>query len=234
MRRSRLTALTLGALMPLLPQCVTRTQGIEVDVAYRPAATPAALQTGTGYRVRLERALIVFGEVELMRCDNFARALWNFLGPQKARAHAPTTPTRLGAPLVIDLMESSGVPVFAGTLRPPPGRYCGLRAVGAPAGRDAMGSSDPDMLETTLLLQGRLEQGNGIDMGPIDLRIGDRLEWELSFGEPLLLDEARSIAVAVVLDQTAWLDGVDFAPQDETAVRSKLLENVGSYMEASL
>ena len=236
MRRSSVYALPLALGVLALPHCVTMTDGIEVDVAYQPAPTPAALQTGTGHRVRLERALIVFGEIELLRCDNFVRTLWKLFGPGTAMAHTPIAPTRLGVPFIIDLMESTGTPIFAGTLRPPPGRYCGVRAVGTPASQDSAGFSERtrEMLDTTLLIQGRLEEGDGIDMGPIDLRVQERLVWELSFAEPLVLEEVKSVGVVVAFDQADWFGGIGFAPHDPAAVERELIENVGSSLEASL
>ena len=90
------------------------------------------------------------------------------------------------------------------------------------------------MLETTLLIQGRLEEGDGIDRGPIDLRVQDRLEWELSFEEPLVLEEIGSVGVVVAFDQAEWFAGIGFVPHDPAAVKRQLVENVGSSLEASL
>ena len=123
-----------------LPHCMASTDGIEVDVAYEAAAMPQAVLTDMGYRVKLDRALIALGQVELLECDNSARQLWRLFVPGRARAHEESTPTSLGIPMIIDLMESSGEALFAGTLRPPPGRYCGIRVVGAPADADAIGA----------------------------------------------------------------------------------------------
>ena len=106
----------------VLPQCMRVTDGIEVDVAYLAEPTPLEIRTDLGYRVRLDRALIAVGQVELVRCDDFVAELLGLFRAARARAHVLDTPTSLGEPLVLDLMEGAGTPEYAGTMKPPPGR----------------------------------------------------------------------------------------------------------------
>jgi len=220
----------------LLPQCMRVTDGIEVDVAYQPAATPAAVRTDMGYRVRLERALIAVGRVELIRCDNFVADLWNLVGPARAKAHEFTSPTSLGVPLVIDLMESAGVPLFAGTIRPPPGRYCGIRIVGMPADQDAEGLTNEnlDMMESSVFIAGRVETEEGHDQGSLLAQIGDLVQCELPFEQPLVFTGPILESVSIQIDHTKWFDGIDFALQDSLAVRQQITENVRSSLQAVL
>ncbi|MFW2387189.1 MAG: hypothetical protein ACN4G0_02560 [Polyangiales bacterium] len=220
----------------LLPQCMRVTDGIEVDVAYQPAATPAAVRTDMGYRVRLERALIAVGRVELIRCDNFVADLWNLVGPARAKAHEFTSPTSLGVPLVIDLMESAGVPLFAGTIRPPPGRYCGIRIVGMPADQDAEGLTEEnlDMMESSVFIAGRVETEDGHDQGSLLAQIGDLVQCELPFERPLVFTGPILESVSIQIDHTKWFDGIDFALQDSLAVRQQITENVRSSLQAVL
>ena len=222
--------------MALLPNCMRVTEGIELDVAYQPAATPAAVRTDLGYRVRLERAIIAFGRVELIRCDNFVLDLWKLVGAAQARAHEFSSPTSLGVPLVIDLMESAGVPLFAGTLRPPPGRYCGIRVTGMPADQDAEGLTDAnlDMTENSVLIAGRVEDESGQATSALIATISDVLPCEMRFDRPLVFDGPTLESVSIQIDHRKWFDGIDFALQGSSAVQQRITENVRSSLQAVL
>ncbi len=225
-------ALLLGA---TLPRCVRVTDGIEVDVAYQPEATPAQVQTDMGYRVRLTQALIVLGRIELLRCDNFVVDLWRLLAPARASAHEFETPTSLGVPVVLDLVESAGVPLYAGTLRPPPGKYCGIRLIGMPADQDAEGLTEENafMMEHSVLVSGTIEDSQGPE-SPIEAAIAEVLSCELEFERPLELGGPGLESVAIVIDHRRWFDGIDFALLDGHAVRERLTENVRSSFRALL
>jgi len=212
------------------------TDGIEVDVAYQLAATPAAVRTDAGYRVRLERALIVVGKVELLRCDNFVLDLWELVAPARAKAHEFSSPTSLGVPLVIDLMESAGIPLFAGTLRPPPGSYCGLRVLGTPADQDAEGLTDEtlDMMQNSVLVAGQVEDESTGEETPLLARIWEVLDCEVRFDRPLVFDSPVLESVSIQIDHTSWFDGIDFAQQDSNAVQQQITENVRSSLQAVL
>ena len=229
-----IAALLVG--MALLPNCMRVTDGIEVDVAYQPASTPAAIRTDMGYRVRLERSMIAVGRVELIRCDNSVLDLWKLVAPARARAHEFTSPTSLGVPLVIDLMESAGVPLFAGTMRPPPGRYCGIRVVGMPADEDAAGltGENLDMMQHSVLVAGRVEDADGGNDRALLARIWEVLPCEMTFDRPLVFDGPVLESVSIQIDHHSWFDGIDFALQDSNAVQQQITENVGSSLQAVL
>ena len=222
--------------MALLPNCMRVTEGIEVDVAYQPAATPAAVRTDLGYRVRLERAMIAVGRVELIRCDNFVLDLWKLVTAARAKAHEFSSPTSLGVPLVIDLMESAGVPLFAGTLRPPPGRYCGIRVTGMPADQDAEGLTDEnlDMTQNSVFIAGRVEDETGDAPSALLAQIWEILPCEMRFDRPLVFDGPALESVSIQIDHRKWFDGIDFALQDSTAVQQRITENVRSSLQAVL
>jgi len=235
MRSSLLLTVALLSVASL-PHCMRVTDGIEVDVAYQPAATPAAVRTDAGYRVRLERALIVVGKVELLRCDNFVLDLWELVAPARAKAHEFSSPTSLGVPLVIDLMESAGVPLFAGTLRPPPGSYCGLRVLGMPADQDAEGLTDEtlDMMQNSVLIAGQVEDESTGEETPLLARIWEVLDCEVRFDRPLVFDSPVLESVSIQIDHTSWFNGIDFALQDSNAVQQQITENVRSSLQAVL
>ena len=231
--RSRL--LISGVLVLLLPKCMRVTDGIEVDVSYQPAATPAQIRTDLDYGVALDRALLVVGQVELIRCDSFAAELWRHFGPARARAHVLEAPTSLGEPLVLDLMESVGGAEYAGTMKPPPGRYCGVRVLATPAGADAAGltSKDQEMVANTVLAEGRVEwaPANGAMLSTL---IEGPLLLELFFEEPLVLDRPGVEYVNIQIDHRTWFDGIDFAVLSSNAVRERVTDNVRSSLAVVL
>jgi hypothetical protein len=233
MRSSSLIAIALFSVVSL-PHCMRVTNGIEVDVAYQPEETPAQIRTDMGYRVALERALIVISKVELIRCDNFVMDLWELVAPARAKAHTLETPTSLGVPLIIDLMESAGTPQFAGTMKPPPARYCGIRVLGMPADPDAVGLTDEnlDMMQHSVLVTGRVIDTTNGEESPLLVRIWEVLNCEMMFDSPLVLDSPIFETVSIQIDHTSWFDGIDFALQSEDAVQRKLTENIRSSLRA--
>lgn len=235
MRSSSAVAVALWSLA-WLPQCMQVTDGIEVDVAYQSKATPLQIRTDMGYRVRLERALIVIGEVELLRCDNFVLDLWQLLGPARARAHVLVSPTSLGVPYVLDLIETAGTPVFAGTLRPPPGSYCGIRVVGMPATEQAEGLTEKnrDVLEHTMFAAGHVTDSSTGAEWPLEVKMGEPLPCEMRFDRALVFDEPMLESISIEIDQTSWFDGIDFASLDQDAVHERITKNLRSSLKASI
>ena len=235
MKSRLLIAMALLNLVSLV-HCMRVTNGIEVDVAYQPEATPAQIRTDMGYRVALERALIVVGKVELIRCDNFVADLGKLLAPARARAHVLDTPTSLGVPLIIDLMESAGAPEFAGTMKPPPGRYCGIRVLGMPADQDAVGLSDEnlDMMQHSVLVAGQVTDETSGEETPLLARIWEVLQYEMPFDHPLVFDSPVLGNVSIQIDHRKWFDGIDFASQSPDAVQRQITENVRSSLQAVL
>ena len=235
MRSSLLITLALFAAVTL-PHCMRVTDGIEVDVAYQPEATPAQIRTDMGYRVSLDRALIVVGKVELLKCDNFVADLWGLFSPARARAHVLDTPTSLGVPIVIDLMESAGTPEFAGTLKPPPGRYCGMRVLGMPADPDASGLTDEnlEMMQHSALLHGRVVDTTNGEESPLLARVWEVFDCEMRFDRPLVFDGPMLERVSIQIDHTSWFDGIDFALESSDAVQRQITHNIRSSLRAVL
>ncbi|MGB5812001.1 MAG: hypothetical protein WBG86_15790 [Polyangiales bacterium] len=230
--RSNATRFACMALV-LLTACTRTTDGIEVDIAYQTPPTPQAVRTDMEYKVWLDRALLVLGPVELVECDNFARTVWGLFTAGRARAHAPETPTSLGVPFVLDLLEEGGFGYVVGTIRPPPGRYCGIRVIGAPADGDAANlKGNLEMLESSVFLSGEIEPPDGAERTPFFVQVQDPLVRELRFEEPLVFDSPRSVSVSVRIDHIRWFDGIDFAQLGIAAVQERLTENIVSSMTA--
>lgn len=219
-----------------LPRCMRVTEGIEVDVAYQPEATPAQIRTDLGYRVALDRALIVVGQVELLRCDNFVMDLWALFRPGRARAHVGDTPTSLGMPLVLDLVESTGTPQPAGTLKPPPGRYCGIRVLGMPADPDAFGLTDEnlDMMQNSVLITGRIVDTTDGSESALHASVWEVFDCRMRLSRPLVFDSPIVEQIAIRIDHTSWFDGIDFAHESSDAVQRKITENIRSSLRAVL
>ncbi len=219
-----------------LPQCMRVTDGIEVDLAYLTEPTPFEIRTDLGYRIRLDRALVAVGQVELIRCDNSVADLWELFGAARARAHVLDTPTSLGEPLVLDLMEGAGTPEYAGTMKPPPGRYCGVRLVGMPADADAPGldEKNQEMTEHTVLVEGRVRAEGEETQTELFVPITDLLECELPLDRPLVFESPIVENISIRIDHRSWFDGIDFALLSEDAVRERITENVQSSLQAAL
>ncbi|MGB5365599.1 MAG: hypothetical protein WBN14_04990, partial [Polyangiales bacterium] len=136
----------------------------------------------------------------------------------------------------IDLMESAGVPLFAGTLRPPPGRYCGIRVIGMPADQDAEGLTDEnlDMMQNSVVIAGRVEDEAGEDQTALLAEIWEILPCEMRFDRPLVFDGPVVESVSIQIDHTKWFDGIDFALQDSPSVQQQINENIRSSLRAVL
>ena len=235
MRFSLPIAIALWSVLAL-PHCSRFTDGIEVDVAYQPSATPAQIRTDMQYRVALEEAMIAVGKVELIRCDNFVMDFLGLFAPAQAKAHVLDTPTSLGEPLVLDLMESAGTPLFAGTMKPPPGRYCGIRVLGMPADADAAGLTDENlkMMQHSVVVSGRIVDTTNGEESTLAAHVGEVLDCEMRFDRALVFDSPIAETVSIQIDHTSWFDGIDFARQSQDAVQRQITENVRSSLKAVL
>ena len=121
--------------------------------------------TVQGHRVTLTRAYVTLQSVELRPCPRTTRA-WRWLRALSpigtAEAHTVTNPLRLGTPHVSGLSQVEAAALELGTLQPPPGSYCTVFPVFAPADSDAEGlPSDVNMTGQTLLLEGEVVPASG-------------------------------------------------------------------------
>lgn len=119
------------------------------------ASEPIMLEVMTGELVEVKEAKIVLSAVEFLTCDEYERPnLPGFslrrllLG--EAHAHGPTTPTRIGTPHAIDLLDGAHS-LQIGQFQPPPGEYCALRLHFGQGDDDVLGLADPAELEGTSL-----------------------------------------------------------------------------------
>jgi hypothetical protein len=135
--------------------------GIEVGFQLQSAEAGLAAVDIGGRSVSIERGFLTTVSLGLEPCDAAAHAGRSRLGAVllgTAHAHTPTTPTRLGVPIVQDLR--SGDPSSPGLIRPPPGRYCAVRWAVGPADDDALGlAGAPGMAGMTARVEGTFEGG---------------------------------------------------------------------------
>lgn len=116
-------------LMTLAAGCAARDGGIEVEVQARVEHPVGA---------DLVVAAVALEQVALVPCVEASR--WRWLSPiSTAWAHgghgeSPTGPLVVAAPMLVDLRTAE--PQALAVLRPPPGRYCGLRLGFAPSSTD--------------------------------------------------------------------------------------------------
>jgi hypothetical protein len=137
---------------------------------------------------------------------------------------------------VLDLMESAGAPQFAGTLKPPPGEYCGMRVLGMPADPDAAGLTDEnlEMMQHSVLVTGRVIDTETGEEAPLAVRIWEVFDCPMQLDEALVFNQPILETIAVQIDQTRWFDGIDFAQLSQDAVHEQITENVRSSLRAVL
>ena len=203
-----------------LQGCVMVTDGIELQVAYQAPGTPIGLSTDMGYRVSLDEAYIAFESLALVTCPSELK-------------HTATTPTKMGAPVVIDLVKNTGAPIGVGTLRPAPGQYCGVRLSVARADGDAVGMPEGKDTIAGVVIEGLATRAQ--TQAPVTLAVESLNVRELSFAEPLELgSDALDAAVVVRVDHLRWFDGIAFEDDAQHVVRTSVLDNVEASFEVSV
>jgi hypothetical protein len=174
------------ALAALLAGCVwsEHEDGIRVDVAVTHEHVPAAGPDAHAY--------VALASIEILPC----------VGARHGRG----TPTRLGVPLVEDLLARAPAQAEPlGTLGAPPGRYCSARVTIGPADSDAIGLPGADMVGLSALLAGASCATSKSAVVTLDppVEVGD---------------DAREAELVLVVDSTAALAGVDASTRDAGCV----------------
>lgn len=224
-RRTLAVSVFAGAFVGL-GRCGGYEPGIEVELALQAAPATSAFDTDLGFRIRLEEAMLMIDSLELVRCSPVARRApsradphsgpgpgprWSQLTIAKAWAHVDEHPTATGAVPRLNAMHSTGAPVEAGILRPPPGRYCALRVTPPP---------DSAVLHV---------RGTAVDVDSehaFDIEAPTDQSIEIPLTEALVLSATkRSAGLVIVIDQHRWLDGIDFDQTDEIDRARQAVDN---------
>lgn len=197
-------------------------------VAYAPG-------TDLGYVVRIDRAAITVGAIEIVPCEgatasftSAARWLddarsWSLV--RTAHAHTESSAVRIGTPHVLDLTAPSGA-LRLGTLEPPLGSYCGLNVVLAPADADAEGlPAETDMVGWTLAVEGSIEEPGGAVIALAARDAGAR-PISLSFEPAMAVDADARLTILLEVQVAASLDGIDFASIDDEEQGAAILSRL--------
>lgn len=215
--------------------------------------------TDNGWRIALRHGYVVISAVELLRpaalsvrspassdllawLEPFRPATWI----PTAQAHTKGSPTRLGAPSVIDLLDPDGAGLELGILEPPPGTYDRLRVTIAPADDDAAHRpSDIDMVDRTVALSGTAVRG--VDSLEFSITMAATDSVEIPFAAPngttgatlqplgvigsrLHLAGGEQFSAGIGMTYDRWFEGVDFAHDAPAARDARVLSNImGSF-----
>ncbi len=112
-----------------------------------------------GIEYEIEEFVVVVSAVELHLCE-VAANFW--ISP--AYAHVPSSATRLGTPVVDDVMRTGGFARIFGEIAPPSGRYCEVWVVITPADDDVVNLTNvglEDVFEKSAVAVGRWREGAG-------------------------------------------------------------------------
>lgn len=210
---------------------------VTVTIGAEPAAAgdgSLELQTDMGYTVTLDRAYLSLGAVEIHGCNEGASGalLERWFGPKLALAHGLSSPTRIGAPLVVSLLAKGDTPEVFGTLLPPPGKYCSTHVEIEAADRDARALPDDlDIVGATLDVAGTWSKADDSAQN-FELRTSTSSERTIDQGFSLSRDERqKTLALRAVVAHA--FDGVDFATQTESEQVATVLSNIGAGLEIS-
>jgi hypothetical protein len=111
-----------------------------------------------GTIIEIRELYLVIYALEVHRCVEARSSLERLSPISEAHAHVPSSATRLGIPVVVDLLGRPGRARAVGEIAPPTGTYCKLYAIVAPADEDAMNPTRvarDAIAERSLLVRGR-------------------------------------------------------------------------------
>jgi hypothetical protein len=219
------------------PSCSSSEAGLAVDVQLvSPRAGSAPIVSDRGYTVSVERGYLAVGSAELEGCATARRPSFDLpWGPSVAFAHTMSSPTRIGSPSVLSLVDQESAEQPFGSLGPPPGEYCSLRVGLEPADADAAGlPSDVDLVGVTLWLEGTYRDSSGTEKA-FSVASAKALEESVPFDELELGDDAeQEVTLAVSIPTSHWFDGIDLATTDDEQIADLVLDNVRASLEVSV
>ena len=212
-------------------------EGITVSFGAMPLSTTQKLPAGNktfktteGVQITLKKAFLVIWSVKLeTECNSSNFVQWfDWLIPQ-AFAHAQATPTQLGVPNVIDLLNADGNLLKLGEIYPPPSTYCGATVELMKADEDTQYlPKETPMLNKVLYIEGEYIPIGKSDAIPfiIDLSKTPRPR-NLKFPVSLILSSTKRAAqINFQINYDRWFDGVDFNMLDQESQKDFLLNNV--------
>lgn len=204
--------------------------------------TPVSFTTDLGFQVTLTRAFVTFSAVELERCT--PPSVWRGLKSalySEAHAHTPSTPTRLGDPTVVDLLEARSAPVRLGTLGPPPADYCIAKVTAGPADGHASGLPDlAQLLGSSVYFEGTFVGTGQAEAQSFTLRAEGSTSARPTFergavARPLsLTGQSTRADVLLSLPFLRWFDGVDLEGSPAEAQATQVLDQLTGSLAATV
>jgi hypothetical protein len=224
---------------------VTPGTAIHTHISHEPSAsvsnTPSPgkqFLNNNGVTIELTTAYLVIGEIDLRsNCSSspFASLLNNMLNLviPGAYAHTISSPTTLGEPLVINIMNNDSEEPEFGDFSPAAGAYCGVTVHAHPADADARDLPETFSMEGLVLhLEGNYDAGGGATAFAIDI-MEEPEHADLAFPADLVLSASNLEAEVIVnIAYDTWFNDVtmaDLAANDDAAV-TQLLENITASM----
>ncbi len=191
------------AMLMLVPACADVPSRTEIPVRF--AGTPFESTD----EIALTEARVTITSVELLPCDSVAARLSRWVIPA-AHAHVDATPTRLGAPVVLDALDDETFRM--GTFTPSGGQFCGLYVLVTPADDDAL-LVDDRTLGNTLTLRGSRRSE------PVDQTTA--LSYDRTFPLDPPLDGGVPVALQGTFDPNVWMRNADELPWDDEFLLSQ-------------
>ncbi|UCB56063.1 MAG: hypothetical protein JSW45_05915 [Thiotrichales bacterium] len=208
-----------------------------------PASTVTTTPTGKqfvndqGVSIVLTSAWLTLSEMELRTdcgASPFARLRDTVLGliVPVANAHTESTPTKLGTPLVVNLLNPDSEELEFGHFSPAPGNYCGITVHMHPADADARSlPSTFSMIGLVLHLEGSYDNGSGATAFTVDITLEPE-HADIAFPAIISLSEGNlNDEIHLNIEYQTWFETFDatlfaaLVAGDPSAV-SRLLDNV--------
>ncbi|MCB0307906.1 MAG: hypothetical protein KDD48_00925 [Bdellovibrionales bacterium] len=199
---------------------------------------PRVFTTDLDYQITLEKAYIALASAELSGCHESTRLmrpgmLWEaFVG--NAMAHSEGSSTRIGVPIIKNILGADMSLVEWGTFEPAPGNYCHLSLTLEPADSDAMFlPSDIDMVGKTIYLSGSYVPPGGGSGVPFVVTSSELRTQEIHFHDDndqevevtyTVADPMQQLTVGMRYDY--WFDQVDFQTMNASGIENQVLTNV--------
>lgn len=203
-------------------------------------ATPGKqFDNDQGVTIELTSAYLTISEMDLRTncsASPFARlldAVYELVIPV-AHAHTESTPTKLGTPLVVNVLNPDTEELEFGHFSPPPASYCGITVHMHPTDADARDlPTTLSMVGLVLRLEGNYDDGLG--GGPVAFTIETAIEPEhadIAFPATIVLSASNLTDEAHLnIEYHTWFNGFDatgmasLAAADPTTV-ADLLDNI--------
>ncbi|EIJ41471.1 hypothetical protein BegalDRAFT_0553 [Beggiatoa alba B18LD] len=187
-----------------------------------------------GVKITLKTAYLVIWSVSIKTdCNSIDFATWwnpllNLLIPN-AQAHAQTTPTQLGTPNAINLLDADGQNIILGEIYPAPASYCGMQIDLMKADEDTQHLPQTlNLLNRVLYIEGEYLPVGATEAIPFKLDIAKTPRPQsLRFSTPLVLSNTqRTATLDFYVHYDRWFDGVDFSALNTDTQIDWVLNNV--------